>query len=246
MSFDDFKKHAINLKTALVNFESVRQKSGRTNIHFLQSFESARAEALRKSLLTSFDLFKSSLKGLEEVYAPENRKVVDEVRQLAKQVELSNLVEAKDNVDKIIVLAEKIRGATVVEGFPKMPYVPLEIRQPVEQDFEEMQKCFDNSCYRSAIILCGRILETALHRKFYEKTENDLLEKSPGIGLGNLIARMEENGISLDPALGNQIHLINQVRIHSVHKKHDNFRPSRQQAFAVILYTMDVVGKLWG
>ncbi|MBI2576124.1 DUF4145 domain-containing protein [Candidatus Woesearchaeota archaeon] len=123
--------------------------------------------------------------------------------------------------------------------------LPEGIRAEMEADFREMQKCFQNDCLRSTIILCGRLLETALHRKYFEATKNDLLEKSPGIGLGNIIARLMEHKVSIPPGLMNQIHLINQVRIFSVHKKQEPFYPSRAQAEAIVLFTLDAVEKLF-
>jgi hypothetical protein len=74
-----------------------------------------------------------------------------------------------------------------------------------------------------------------------------LLEKSPGIGLGNLIAKLKEKGFDIekiDPALQQQIHVINQVRIAAVHKKNYLFIPTKEQAEAIILYTFDIVQKL--
>ena len=130
--------------------------------------------------------------------------------------------------------------------FPgKKPRMPFEIHDDVSADLDEVKRCMDAQCYRSAVILCGRILETALHRKYYEVTKNDLLEKSPGIGLGNLVAKLAEQNVALDPALGNQIHLINQVRVHSVHQKNDAFKPSAAQAQAIVLYTTDILEKLF-
>lgn len=129
-------------------------------------------------------------------------------------------------------------------SFPNI-HTPSEIESELVADVNELKKCFGGGCFRSAVILCGRILETALHRKYFEATGNDLLEKSPGIGLGNLIARMDEKGIALDPGLPNQIHLINQVRIYSVHKKQDAFYPTKNQAQAIILYTFDVIERLF-
>ena len=126
---------------------------------------------------------------------------------------------------------------------PRM--VPSEIRGEIHADLSEAQKCMNNECYRSAVILCGRVLETALHRKYFDATGNDLLEKAPGIGLGNLIAKLSEKGVTLDPGLSNQIHLINQLRIYSVHKKQETFAPSKTQAEAIILYTLDVLEKLF-
>ena len=71
------------------------------------------------------------------------------------------------------------------------------------------------------------------------------MEKSPGIGLGNIIAKVKENNIQLDPALTNQIHLINQVRVFSVKKKKEAFYPTKDQSHAIILYTIDVLERLF-
>ncbi|MBU2561334.1 MAG: hypothetical protein KKD17_03475 [Nanoarchaeota archaeon] len=126
-----------------------------------------------------------------------------------------------------------------------LPALPEEIAENIQADVDELQRCFGSGCYRSAIILCGRIIETALHRKYFEVTGNDALEKEPGIGLGKLVARMSEKSIRLDPGLPQQIHFINQVRIFSVHTKQESFAPSQNQAQATMLYTMDVLGKLF-
>ncbi len=71
------------------------------------------------------------------------------------------------------------------------------------------------------------------------------MEKSPGIGLGNLIAKLKDKGVMVDPALTNQIHLINQVRVFSVHKKKEPFNPSEQQTHAMVLYTLDVLERIF-
>lgn len=154
-------------------------------------------------------------------------------------------------IDQKLALLETISELIAEEphqtsGFqlPQL-YFPNEIRDEMNADIHELKRCFDAECYRSAVILCGRILETALHRRYFDVAGNDLLEKSPGMGLGNLIARMEEKGIKLDPGLTNQIHLINQVRIYSVHKKQEPFNPTKTQAHAIILYTVDVLKKLF-
>jgi hypothetical protein len=71
------------------------------------------------------------------------------------------------------------------------------------------------------------------------------METSPGIGLGKIIAKLTERNIRFDPGLTQQIHLINQVRISSVHTKKDSFYPSKGQTQAMILYTLDVLRKLF-
>lgn len=123
--------------------------------------------------------------------------------------------------------------------------IPADIKADVEADLDELDKCFKAGCFRSAVILCGRLLETALHRKHFEATGIDLLEKSPGIGLGKIIAKLSEKNVKLDPGLTQQVHLINNVRIFSVHKKQEPFNPSRAQTQAIILYTIDVLRKVF-
>ena len=123
--------------------------------------------------------------------------------------------------------------------------IPLDIKADVEADLDELDKCFKAGCLRSAVILCGRLLETALHRKYYESTGVDLLEKSPGIGLGKIIAKLSEKNVKLDPGLTQQIHLINNIRVFSVHKKQESFYPSKAQTQAIMLYTVDALRKIF-
>ena len=123
--------------------------------------------------------------------------------------------------------------------------IPSDIKTEIEADLSEIDKCMQAGCYRSSTILCGRILETALHRKYFDATGFDILEKNPGIGLGKLIAKLAEKEVHLDPGLTQQIHLINQVSIFSVHKKQQAFYPSISQAKAMHLYTLDVLSKLF-
>jgi hypothetical protein len=152
--------------------------------------------------------------------------------------ELKLLVDELGRLTQILDLKEEEKIDLPID-------IPTEIYSELEADANEMQRCFNAGCYRSVAILCGRIIETVLHRKYFEATNNDLLEKSPGIGLGNLIAKMNEQNIHFDPGLTQQIHLINQVRIFSVHKKQQQFSPSQAQAQAMMLYTMDVVKKMF-
>lgn len=127
----------------------------------------------------------------------------------------------------------------------KEPKLPAEIREDLVADLQEVEKCFNAGCYRSAVILCGRILEAVLHRKYYDVTGKDILETQPGIGLGTLIAKLAEKNVQFDPGLTQQIHLINQVRVYSVHKKQSAFAPTKEQAHAMVLFTVDVVNKLF-
>ena len=159
-----------------------------------------------------------------------------------------NALKKTKDPNKMLKAIDSIAG--VLAGLPqkasvKLPNIHSAVKDELNADIEEMHRCFNAGCYRSAIIICGRILEIALHRKYFEVTGNDLLEKAPGIGLGNLIAKLADKKVDMDPALGNQIHLINQVRIHSVHKKQKPFTPTKTQTRAIMLYTTDIINKLF-
>ncbi|NQU79136.1 hypothetical protein HQ545_05190 [Candidatus Woesearchaeota archaeon] len=173
---------------------------------------------------------------------------------MIEQVE-QDLIELEkiESIEKEITDFEKEAAATPLPKPDKestrinfdLPDLPEEIAENIKADIDELRNCFNAGCYRSSIILCGRVIETALHRKYFEVTGKDALEKEPGIGLGKLIARMSEKKVVLDPGLPQQIHFVNQVRICSVHTKQHVFNPSKNQAQATILYTLDILSKLF-
>lgn len=166
-----------------------------------------------------------------------------EAHSLAQRLSTATPAEIPQYLDKLADIA-----ADTPHNAPAriaVPSLPADIRDEIAADIQEIEKCISANCYRSAVILCGRIMETALHRKYFDATGNDLLEKAPGIGLGSLIAKLNDKGVRLDPGLPNQIHLINQVRIFSVHKKQHPFKPSKSQTEAIVLYTIDILEKLF-
>ena len=165
-----------------------------------------------------------------------------ELYSLAQKLAVAKTEEIKKILDKLTDLAAD--DTTENKKF-KAPKLPNEIREDVTADLQEIQRCINAACYRSSVVLCGRVMETALHRKYYEATGNDLLEKAPGTGLGTLIAKLSEHGVKLDPGLPNQIHLINQIRVFSVHTKKESFSPSKTQTEAIFLYTIDILEKLF-
>ncbi|MBW2968013.1 hypothetical protein KY362_06010, partial [Candidatus Woesearchaeota archaeon] len=139
-------------------------------------------------------------------------KELEKVMELEKEISDFEKEAAARPIEKLVPSGNA--GGSVALNF-SLPDMPDEIGEHISADVEELQKCYAAGCYRSAIILCGRVIETALHRKYYEITGKDALEKEPGIGIGKLVARMAEKGVRLDPALPQQIHFVNQVRIFS-------------------------------
>jgi hypothetical protein len=222
----------------------------------LESLNAARNVDLSKPFKKlSLTDYKSTKK---EYYQSRVQTALTKINQAIDHLPPDKRQKVKEATNKLIATTDPIEITKIVNSFtmPKneerenktftvKANIPEEITDPITADLTELEKCFISDCYRSCIVLCGRILETALHRKYYEVTNNDLLEKAPGIGLGNLIAKLAEKEIKLDPGLSNQIHLINQVRIYSVHTKQNQFTPTKGQAHAIILYTIDILEKLF-
>lgn len=167
--------------------------------------------------------------------------VLDKIEKNFEDQKIEVVLQDLDKLEKLSKIIKPEKNLL----FNLKVSLPSEIKNDIESDLKELEKCFNYACYRSSIILCGRILEASLHRKYYELTNNDLIEKSPGIGLGKIIEKLKEKKLDLDPNLTKQISLINQVRISSVHKKSVLFAPDREQTYLVISNTIDILNKLF-
>ena len=176
-------------------------------------------------------------------------KVAFEIEDKELRLELITLFDKMKNdseklkyIREMLNIVKEVKQKEVKFSLTK---IPEDVKNDVLADLNELERCYDAGCYRSCIILCGRLLEVGLHRKYFEATGNDLLEKSPGIGLGNLIAKLNEKNILVDPGVMQQVHLVNNVRIFSVHKKKESFVTSKNQTSAIILFTLDTLEKLF-
>lgn len=238
-SLEDLKE-AINSKTILLS-KTTQQKLGRK-----KEYSKAKLQYIDTRIS---NLVLKIQKQAHELSIDASSNNTD----TGKVFEILNIIKVRDNIeksiDRMIKIASDIPDSennnNIISSINIPKDLPIDIRSEVLADINEVEKSFNSGCYRASTILCGRIIEVALHRKYYEKVGIDLLEKNPGIGLGKLIAKMSEKNIKLDPGLTQQIHLINQVRVYSVHKKSESFYPSKSQAHAMILYTMDVLNKLF-
>ncbi len=244
-----FKRRIAELNTALKAAESSDYDPDANEI---RDFEAGRAKYLKSSVGTAIKLLKKDAWDLVELgnSNKDNRymilQILGDIQKLRKDTppnELkSQIAEISRISDSLVPMAEaEDEGPQFIE----IPELPDAIEGAVAADLNEIRKCFEAGAYRSCVVLCGRVLETALLRKYYELTGKDLLETSPGIGLGKVVGKLNEKNVELDPGLKQQIHLINQVRIFSVHSKKDEFYPSKGQAQAMILYTLDVLRKIF-
>lgn len=223
-------------------------KVKRSSVELVETIEKLHKSNRNKQLEPIITKIMVNSKFIKEFYL-EPAKVLPIIEQIERDLKdaekISEIEKEIKDFEKEAAASPSARGNGEIKMNFDLPNLPEEISDNIKADVDELQKCFASACYRSAIILCGRVLETALHRKYFEVTGNDALEKEPGIGLGKLVARMSEKSIKLDPALPQQIQFINQARIFSVHTKQEAFSPSKNQAQATMLYTIDVLGKLF-
>jgi hypothetical protein len=212
----------------------------------LTDYKALKDNYVLKSIQQGIESVKKCLPELDPIsYTEINKPHVQKIQNIVRGM-LPDIAKLDESTEQVLKLIKKLDFPKPAEKLNfKVTKIPLDIRSDISADIQEMEKCFATGCYRSATILCGRILETALHRKYFETTGLDVLEKNPGIGLGTLIAKLREKNVQFDPGLTEQIHLINQVRVFSVHTKKEAFYPSKMQTHAIILFTMDVLEKLF-
>ena len=238
MSFNDVKNGINDLRQALDYL--IRNEVDLTKVKEGDVTEFSRETYMKKQIETSLSRIKNNLSSIEGADPLKLKTFLDNIEVHYNRKDKEAMYK---NLDGLAGFIATVKAPTVSFKVPKD--IPYEIKEEVKADIEELEKSFKAGLYRAAIILCGRLLEVALHRKYYDATDEDLLEKSPGMGLGKIIAKLREKNVAIEAGLNEQIHLINQVRIASVHKKQQSFNPSKEQTQAIILYTLDVVEKLF-
>ncbi len=218
----------------------------------LYSFKDKQVDYYQSSVKNSIVALKNSLWEIGALAKREGFE--DKLGQLGEMIQDLERECNKNNLPNLLRIANamsrfsstiRVQEKRLASISFKIENMPNEIKPELMLDLTELKNCFNAGFYRSSVILCGRILEVALHRKYYEVTGQDILETQPGIGLGKLVAKLKEKNVALDPGIGEQIHLVNQARINSVHKKKEVFMPTNEQAQAMILYTIDIVNRLF-
>jgi hypothetical protein len=249
MALSDFKKKALRLKQVLSSADA-RKADVQADVNSkkkVYDFKEGRKEYYKNTFTSALDDLDHSAAELNSLCDADasNPIFIQKISKLVEEIPAS--ASKQEVIDRILDLAENIKEPEKHSFITKKNAlnVPLDVKDDIFADIAELDNCFNAGCYRSVVILCGRLLETALHRKYFEVTGNDALEKNPGIGLGTLIAKLAEKNVAFDPGITNQIHLINQVRISSVHKKKEAFYPSEAQTRAMVLYTLDILDKIF-
>ena len=220
------------------------------SVKSLYNFKESESSCYAKSLQTAFNQLKANSLKLAELAQLDinNTEKIRRISDLIYELKINDISKLEEDIEKVSLLYSQLslpKEKPIEKASFKLSYIPEDVKPDVSADLRELEKCFANECFRSAIIICGRLLETALHRRYYEETGQDLLEKSPGVGLGSIIAKLKEKNINIDPAIMQQIHLVNEVRVFSVHRKKEAFYPTKTQTHAMVLYTLDVLEKIF-
>lgn len=249
-AIETFKKRVKEVEDSIRNFENIKEPKFAVKSEVLD-YTSGRAKYLQSSINSSLLRLKEGAWELLELgQNPQNRKILLQIiSKLESEKKEQPTGEIKKLLAELLKLADSLTISKTVEediSFIKVPKMPDVIADEIAADLNELRKCFVVGANRSCVVLCGRVLETALNRKYFEITGQDLMETAPGTGLGNLVGKLKEKEVKVDPGLTQQIHLINQVRVFSVHSKKEAFYPSKEQSQAIILFTLDALKKLFG
>lgn len=224
------QKLKINIATLRDNID--KQSKVKPNYLNFNSIKTQSSNSLVKSAYRNIGTH------LDKLKQDCNFDLLEQLEKLFSKVD-PDVVNSKTNLEKMYDLIPEVKEDKLSLNLPN------EIKDEIMTDYKELQECHKHGLNRSAVILCGRILETSLYRKYYDITNNDLLVTAPGMSIGKLIAKLVEKNVKFDPGIDNQLHLINQIRVSSVHTKKQIFQPSNEQTQAIILFTIDILKKLF-
>jgi hypothetical protein len=154
--------------------------------------------------------------------------------------------DLQDEVQTLRIEFSELSGSIQVEQtmfLVNFSSVPQEIREEAKLDFKEVRICYDSGAFRSAVSMCGRLLELLLAKKYYDFTGTDPIEQK--WHLGQLIKKCFENGVIIDVGLGDICNFINHSRIASVHSSHPIHRPTQEETKSVIEFTISLLRQLY-
>jgi len=168
------------------------------------------------------------------------------IAERERDVEKAETQVLVEDVKSLRSVFSEISGSLPIEQtmfLVDISHVPQDIREEIKLDFEEIRKCYYAEAFRSAIGICGRVLEILLARKYYEEKGIDATEQQWTIG--QLIRKCFEENVIDEPALGDISNLINRSRIDSVHSTRRLYRPQSDDAKSIIEFTISLVRKLF-
>ena len=110
-------------------------------------------------------------------------------------------------------------------------------------NFEEIRKCYNTGAFRSAIGMCGRILELILAVIYFK--EKRCRPHWARVEYRNPDSKMLWRWGVKWTSLGDIFNLINKSRIISVHRTRRLYRPDQDDTKAITEFTIGLVKKLF-
>ncbi len=180
----------------------------------------------------------------------------DSLHESLSEFSPDSLEERVDLVQRVFATIRGTLPLTLLELEMNAPSIlrslPGIIRVEVKKDFEEISRCYSAQAFRASIVFCGRVAETILRRRYFEKrTEQgiqpqDIETEFNRWSLGVLIGKCRELGVLSDiPGLDEYSSLVNAVRIPSVHSTRRTYNPGPDAARGVISLTVELVKSVY-
>jgi|SRR5208282_2586523 len=217
------------------------------------------------SLKSELMQLKQQLSSIERQYSEKPIAFIDdtciELDDLHKNIKSLSLDILEEHVDIVKRLIASLRGflpITLLElevnENELLKRIPKDLRDEITSDFAEIRKCFSAQVYRASIAFCGRILESALGRKYYEEkrklnskiTIQDIENELTNLSFGKIIEKCRDVGLLKDqPDVESYADLINKVRILSIHHKPSKFAPGPDAVKGTVNFMSEVIQKLY-
>jgi len=175
----------------------------------------------------------------DEYVCPLPRCISNIVRRRAEiESTLKEIAKEKSSLKSENDLIKELKS--VIDGEMQQNDVFIDLKSEIIGDISELIMVLEAGCYRSAIGMCGRILESVL--KCYLTMKS--ISYSDDMMIGKLLTLIKESGKYLEPTLKNCINIINGHRIVSVHQKDKVPIPSRDNCFTVAYSLLDTIRRL--
>jgi len=195
-------------------------------------------------------------KGTAHEYAGLLTKETDYFRSRLSQMtnnevetEIENLANSFSSFQGVLPIAQIELEVNVKEI---VTHIPSKIRDEVEADFHEIERCYSAFAYRAVLAFCGRILEVALSKKYTDhqrrrhRSRTDIERTILDKPLGVIITECNRVKLASNiPGLEDQAKLINRVRVFSVHYKRARYDPDANDARGCVSFTIAALSKLF-
>jgi hypothetical protein len=233
-----------SIQNELANLEKIVKlaRKRKAQIYYTR-YPRLKRDFLETLLKLKEHLIKLKLNAHDEQIAERVEDFLYIVNELLTSKERIRLDAIEENIMEMKNVFAELRALGSLPQFGlNLDRIPSEIRAEIAEDVGEVVKCYSVGAYRAAIVFCGRIIEVALARKYYESTGIDPIEKK--WTLGQLLNECRKK-LELPPALDDACKMVNKVRVYSVHKKKGVYLMGPHDVLAAFYFVQSIVEKLW-